>query len=446
MMSLKTFITVIGSLLTASVAAVDLPSPVGRPWLGYGVNIEPQPGGGTSPGTYTSAEAALDDTRIGALKPQLARVTWATTGFSPTSKVGVYDWTTTWAKNEFLALDKLKARNIPIMTGWWSTPWSATSSDHATAVADFLEYLIKTKGYTNIYAWDGINEPNHRDPTSYANWKTEVANIKAAIAARGLSVEILGPGTQDVSASTDWLKAAASEMSGNLGGYNIHYYPLTEDGIASGDAGRQVATLMKTWDSIDTSKKPFYIEELGWKYGWSSSADSQPNVATYSYGLNMADMGLQSARAGVSAPMAWRLSDLGSPHVWGMYDGSGSNTGLRPWAYSWTLLTHAFPKDTKLYAPSDASTVRILIGSNGSGSSTRWSIAGVNRGTSTSTTTFTLPSSSAKATFAKYSYFDGSRATDSNGFPASSGTVTATSGDEVTLVIPANSMVMLTNA
>jgi hypothetical protein len=111
------YLAVIGSLVLSGAVAADLPDPIGRPWLGYGVNIEPQPGGGTSPGPYTSAEASLDDTRIGAIKPQLARVTWTTTGFDPTNEVGVYDWTTTWAKNEFIALDQLKAMNIPIMTG-----------------------------------------------------------------------------------------------------------------------------------------------------------------------------------------------------------------------------------------------------------------------------------------------------------------------------------------
>ena len=438
--AIPAYVAVVGSLVLFATAA-NLPSPIGRPWLGYGVNIEPQPGGGTSPGSYTSAEAALDNTRIGAIQPQVARVTWTTTGFDPTGKVGAYDWTTTWAKNSFVALDQLKAKNIPVMTGWWDTPWNATSSDHATVVADFLEYLIKTKGYTNIFAWDGINEPNHRDPTTYARWKTEVSNIKTAIAGRSLSVEVLGPGTQDVDATTSWLKSAAAEMSGTLDAYDIHYYPVTETGISNGDAGTQVAGFV----AEDTNNKPFYIEELGWKYNWISANDSQPNVVTYSYGLNMGDLGIQVVRAGVSAPMAWRLADLGSPHEWGMYDGSSGNTALRPWSYSWTMLSRAFPKGATLYAPSDASGVRTLVGSTGSGSSTRWSLAGVNRGSSQVSTTLNLPGASAAA-FTRYYYFDGTRVTDSNGFPAADGTVTATSGDDVTLVIPANAMVVLTNA
>lgn len=437
---------VVGCLMFSGAAATSLPSPINRPWIGYGINIEPQPGGGTNPGPYTAAEASLDNSRIASIKPQIARLTWTTTGFDPTSQVGIYDWTTTWAKNSFVALDNLKARNIPVMTGWWDTPWNATSSDHSTVVADFLEYLIKAKGYTNIFAWDGINEPNHRDPTTYNNWKTEVANIKSAIAGKGLSVQILGPGTQDVSATTDWLKSAASQMAGNLGGYDIHYYPVTATGISNGDVGTQVKGFVSSVDSIDTSNKPFYIEELGWKYDWDSAEDAQPNVVTYSYGLNMADMGIQVVRAGASAPMAWRLSDLGSPHVWGMYNGTSGNTGLRPWSYSWTLLTHAFPKGSTLYAPTETTGVRTLVGSAGSGTSTRWSLAGVNQSSNETTITLNLPNASSHPIFTRYYYFDGNRVTDSNGFPAADGSVTATSGSDVTLVVPANSMVMLTNA
>lgn len=202
---------------------------------------------------------------------------------------------------------------------------------------------------------------------------------------------------------------------------------------------------MSAVDAEDTSNKPFYIEELGWKYGWVSANDSQPNVATYSYGLNMGDLGIQVARAGVSAPMAWRLADLGSPHVWGMYDGSSGNTALRPWSYSWAMLSRAFPKDATLYAPTDATAVRTLVGSTGSGTSTRWSLAGVNQGSGQVSITLHLPNS-AEATFTRYYYFDGDRVTDANGFPAGDGTVTANSDDEVTLDVPANSFVILTNA
>lgn len=111
-------------------------------------------------------------------------------------------------------------------------------------------------------------------------------------------------------------------------------------------------------------------------------------------------------------------------------------------------LDHALPripKDATLYAPADAAGVRTLVGSIKSGFSLRWSLAGVNRGSSQVSITLNLPSA-AEATFNRYYYFDGDRVTDSNGFPGADGNVTATSDDNVTLVIPASSMVMLTNA
>lgn len=448
--TMATYLALLGSLGLARGAPTEtttkLPDPLSQPWLGYGINIEPQPGGGTSPGLQNEIQILLDDTRIGALKPQVARVTWTTLGFAPNNQLTGFDWNTNWARNEFQALDRLKARNIPIMTGWWDTPWDATSLEHANAVADFLEYLIKTKGYTNIFAWDGINEPNHRDPTSFARWKLEVANIREAMGQRGLSVQILGPGIQDVDASTTWLESAATEMPFDLAAYDCHYYPWSENGIADGEVGTVVKGIVSAANNIDKSNKPFYMEEMGWKYGYDSAADAQPNVLTYSYGLNMADMGIQVVRAGVSAPMAWRLSDAGSPRTWGMYNGTTTDTALRPWAYSWTMLTHAFPKGSTMYAPADATGVRTLIGSTGSGSTMRWSLASVNRGSSQVSLTFSLPNAAKAKTFKRFSYVDGNRVVDLLGFPASNGIVTATSDNKVTIVVPANSFVVITNA
>lgn len=427
-----------GAAPTPTTIRVDADSQVRGPWLGYGVNWEPEPGGGSNPGTYTDAMAALDARRVDHIKPQLVRVTWLTTGFAPTNTVGSYDWTTTWAKNEFKAMDYLNAHHIPVMVGWWSTPWDATGTDHAQAVADFLDHLINERGYTNIRYWDGINEANHRDPTTYARWKTQVHNIKTRLAARDIDIDILGPGTQDPGPTTDWLTKASTEMTSELNGYDTHVYPTQTGAIANGGAAGTTASQITTADGNDPSSKPFVVEELGDKAGWDSGNDAQPRVTTGAYGLDIADLALQLTRAGVSSPLAWRLNDLGSPKKWGMYNGATGDTALRPWTASWTMLSRAFPAASTLYAPAQPAGVRLLTGKTPNDG---WSVAAANRNSTTSTVPLDLPEATS-ATFDVYQYTDGPTSVDADGFPTPSGQVTADEG-QLTLTVPPHSLVVL---
>ncbi|GIH16676.1 hypothetical protein [Rugosimonospora africana] len=233
-------------------------------------------------------------------------------------------------------------------------------------------------------------------------------------------------------------------MTSDLSGYDIHYYPTGATDISSGAVAPWMLSLENTINGNDPGNKPMYVEEVGWKYGWDSTNDAQPHVSDYTYGLNMAAMGIQLACDGASAPMASRLADLGSPKVWGMYDGAGGDTSLRPWSYSWTMLTQAFPKDATLYKPTQPTSVFTMLGSIGSGSSRHWSIAVANLTSNTSTQTFTLPNSAGRTLHA-YRYVDGTRATNSDGFPASTDTVTAASNGDVTVSVAADSMLLLSD-
>lgn len=108
--------------------------------------------------------------------------------------------------NQFKALDYMKAMNYPVMTGWWTTPFEAISSNYSTVVADFLAYLVNEKAYTNIVSWNGINEPNHRDTSTQANWETCTKNLRTALDAI-TSIQVIGPDTQD-----KWLTCGSREQ------------------------------------------------------------------------------------------------------------------------------------------------------------------------------------------------------------------------------------------
>jgi len=158
---------------SASVA-ISTTDAVDQPWIGFGINWLPEPispkgGNELTPIAYPEDAFSLDTTRTDFLKPAITRITWHPEYFCPTVTVGVYNWTGTAVLNQFKALDYMKAMNYPVMTGWWTTPFEAISSNYSTVVADFLAYLVNEKGYTNIVSWNGINEPNHRDASKLGN-------------------------------------------------------------------------------------------------------------------------------------------------------------------------------------------------------------------------------------------------------------------------------------
>lgn len=418
-----------------------------RPWLGYGINYEPEPNGGTNTGVYTDAMAALEAGRMDEIRPQVARVTWLTTGFAPGNKVGEYDWSSNWAQNEFKALDYLKARNIPVMIGFWTTPWDATGPDYATAAADLLEHLVKDKGYTNIKWWNGVNEPNHRDPRTYDRWRDSQMNVAAELMKRGLDVTTIGPGTQDFGATQDWLGAASTELAGTTSGYSIHYYPTAADSISAGRVEPAIKNLVDKVDANDPERKPFFVEELGDKSGWDPATDRQPRVTTYGYGLDMADLGIQLGRAGVSSPMAWRLSDVGSPKLWGMWNGVAGDEDVRPWAYSWAMLSRAFPAGSRLFAPAEPDGLRVLAAEipagRGHGSHSDWSFALVNRSDEGVSTTVRVPGAG-RTVVTTYKYSDGDRPSTADGLPVPDAVRSDNLSRGVDVEVPAGSFVVVT--
>jgi hypothetical protein len=129
-------------------------------------------------------------------------------------------------------------------------------------------------------------------------------------------VSIMGPDVGND--GTSWLTSAATDLSTVLGSYEWHDYPPGQNDIKSTSAGSQLKTLQQNIGTADpgSTAKPLVLGEMGWFFG-VTSADDQPNITTFQYGLEVGDLGIQAARNGWSS-IAWYLDDQTNDRLWGM--------------------------------------------------------------------------------------------------------------------------------
>lgn len=164
--------------------------------------------------------------------------------------------------------------------------------------------------------------------------------------------------------------------------------------------------------------------------------------------LRMADLAVQEARSGVDGAAAWCLDGYASTTfcgMWGRGDDdpdkvSAHSTALRPWFYTWSLLTRYLPNGSTIHAPAEPTGVRVLAAQLPSGG---WTFVLVNRTSVAQTVRLTEPTG--WITLNKYLYTDGATpSTDANGFPTKVGTVAKNFTNGQTLTVGANSVLVLT--
>lgn len=180
------------------------------------------------------------------------------------------------------------------------------------------------------------------------------------------------------------------------------------------------------------------VTEMGNKFGDISANDSQEAVFTYEYGVQKADLAVQIVRAGTAAPMAWWLDDLGIK-TWGMYD-SVYSPALRPWFYTWSLLSRYVAPNSTIYAPAQPSGMRFMAAET---ADSDWTFVFVNTNTTAVSTRLTV-ATGGTITANEYIYSQSNMSTDSNGFPVASGQVSGDLMTALTVEVPAHGMLLLT--
>ena len=248
---------------------------------------------------------------------------------------------------------------------------------------DFLQWLVVTKGYSCIRYFNMVNEPNGSWSTingNYSLWKNLIEAFYVKLTEKELdsSVKVLGP---DVAvwtkALTSWIYNTKSDLSAEIGAYDIHTYP-TETTVRDGS----YQTMIKAYKSAAPASSDMLMTELGFKYGTLTdlgvqnalriaadeytSDDSNMFVYDAFYGIDMADALIQNMLAGYAGVILWNLDDA-------MYNSDGSNStklkrwgfwnilgaekfenaadeDIRPWFYPMSLMCRYFPQGTSIHS------------------------------------------------------------------------------------------------
>lgn len=421
-----------------------------RPFLGFGVNWNPY---WDKPSSLPAKALHLSDdewqtivTRLDFMNMKVMRVMMLPEWVNPTAEAGANDYDTPMMRALYRVLDYTKLNGITVLFGFWDgrKPFEgvADSPLYIQTMTEVVHHLVNHRGYSNIKYFILANEPQHRLET-YAQYRQVVENLAAAFQQSGLTgqVKIMGP---DVGGDGQtWLGSSSADLQRHIGSYDWHYYPSAEAGIKDGSPENlllgHAATILT--NDAEAATKPLVLAEMGWFHG-VTQADNQPNIASPQYALEVMDLGLQAARAGWSS-VAWYLDDQTNDKLWGMWDIKTSPT-LRPWFYTWSLLTKYFQPDMTLYRPASAAGVRILVGRQSVDGANRWSIAIVNRHAVAQDITITIPAGAA-VTLRQFTFKDGCPAKDKNGFPLPTGTVTGNLAAGITLSAPAESGMVLTD-
>lgn len=312
--------------------------------------------------------------RVDYLNPSFIRcMIYATTYCEGIDKNGnpIYNFENDDMKALIKELDYLESRNIEVILGEWEAPdrfkgdFTGVTVDSplwAKMISGLMDYLINEKEYTCIKYFNYVNEANTEWSycQDYDKWSAGIHYLYDEFEKIDIldQVKIVGPDTVWDENYT-WLKNLEDDtlLNQKIGLYDVHMYP-TIDEITNGDIEKTV----KAQRSVVTGKD-FYMTEIGMVTG-KTDGDSQPYVKEFSYGVIMADAVAQVMRGGFSGVAIWDMddamhdqdngfpsTDIRSLKQWGFWNSIAGRVynqpeeeNIRPHFYTWSLMTHLFPR------------------------------------------------------------------------------------------------------
>jgi hypothetical protein len=429
----------------APAVTIDLKSTVVEHFMGMGVQWDPY--------EYPASDAAwkLTLNRLDFMRPAFLRVMWTADpyclGFDAAGNPQ-YVWDRDDAEVRerlgplFKILDYAQSRGIDVMLGEWNQPKSLSGPQDprwARMVADFVLYLVRQRKYTVIRYYNLFNEPNGnwmwpQGKVNYDAWATGIRSLRRELDARGLeSLAIAGP---DNSGNWEWLDRCARDLPGEIGFWEMHWYVKDKE-LLDGEIEKLLASKRQMLLATDPQAKAknLYMGEAGIIQG-RVNGDQQPRVKDYDYGVLMADFVAQVARAGWMGASAWDLDDAmhvvnGRRHppvpdnltlkVWGFWNTQGSamghpeDEGMRPWFYTWSLMSRLFPKGARITGIEESGFppgLRTIAAQAGDG----LSVMLVNDAADSRTVTLRMPGYGGKKLL-RWDYFEHDRPLNRNGFP-----------------------------
>jgi hypothetical protein len=391
-----------------------------------------------------------------------------------------YRWNSTHVRQLLQILTFAQTHAITVVLGDWGNP---LLDGDPRVPADFIAQLRDDYGFTNIRYYDPINEPNYNPSCDFTCWTGVMSALTRELSQLGMSgsVQLVGPdngnswddtssaraldqtvGLDGDSPITDvWVTQTLQSIPGLIGAYDSHRY-ATIWGIEHGVYGDQMLSRREEISNLDSPLKPYFEGEVGMvareappfagdlsprasaaaalidpseHSAQGSFVDSQPHIGQFDYGVWMGDLAIQAVDGGLSGASAWDLDDAmhvgggyGSQNLkrWGFWNSLGGTDGyptsdlnLRPWFYTWSVLSRSFPAGSQaLTVPSThLPGLRLAAAKIPSAGGYGFSFAIVNDSSAPRSVRLAVPYLAEALTLARYDYFRADRPTDVNGFP-----------------------------
>ncbi len=466
---------------------VDTRSPLCTNFLGFGVQWSPYPWFDISEAAWQTMFKRLDYMRVPVVRLMTRYYTYCA-GFDPAGKP-IYHWENHRMQKMYRLLDYCQAHQVKVILGEWDHPSSQQDRpDLATdqlqqyhmdendprwhrIIADEVAYLRNTRHYTCIAYFNLLNEPNSTSSghIPFEKWKAALTSLNAEFARRGLAnaVKLIGPDVCFLPHDGFWVDLTVAQCPGEVGAYDFHYYATAAD--IESDYLEKYCWMKKDYiDRFDPQgrAKPFFMGEAGMTGGPvqpQGGNDSQPHIYEHNYGVWMADYNVQCARAGMAGTIAWDLDDAmhinknkdnAWPDVtrtlfkkWGFWNSLANEIGhpedlnLRPWYFTWSLMSRSFPPGCTTLRTSGALVpgLRTLAAAVGED----FSLALVNDSDTPQELHVALPGDRQVHQLQRYDYFPVDKLTDKDGFPLPKETIPeAELAGGLNVSLPARSVVI----
>ncbi|OGU56169.1 MAG: hypothetical protein A2V66_09550 [Ignavibacteria bacterium RBG_13_36_8] len=363
---------------------------------------------------------------------------------------GGYSWDNENMQALYKHLDYCQNKGIDVVLCEWGIEpeWlnigelnKVDNPKYAEAIGEYMDYLLNTKNYTCIKYFELVNEPNF-ETQSFERWYEAVKNVYNEFIKRRIYYRLYfaGPGSSE---SNYWYNTTVDILWNIISTYTFHKYAKIEE-VKNGSFHEYVKDMTDYVyiNDPDSKNKKVILGEAGMRDGQTTSANT--NINSYYYGMFMADYAIQAARRGIHAVIAWMLDDNSHPDFqWGLWNNKKEGMKLRPWFYTWSLLTHCFPKGSTIYRINsrsiDVRAMAAKISIIG-----KWSFCIVNLSDKSITAQIKIPDEEIQ-NFEHYIYSEASALRNEKGFPKPVDSLEINLNDGVDVECPGNSVTFLTS-
>jgi hypothetical protein len=397
-------------------------------------------------------EFELITKRLDWMQPSIVRV-MILTKWCYDPKIG-YTWNSKELKELYKILEYCQQNNVDVLLTVWGLEvqheWNKVEDikrvedpRYAEVISNYLSYLIHKKGFSCIKYLGFVNEPNY-GVGDFDRWGKGMLNLINELSKKGLKDKILVTGSGE-SNDFNWHKKTVNELFNIIDVYTTHIYESIKD-VRERKLQIKVSNYLeyiKDNDPYGNTKKLF-ISEAGMKDG--QTAEKNTNIDSYNYGVFMTDYAIQAVLGGASSVIAWMLDDNSHPNFeWGLWKSKEHKMELRPWFYTWSLLTKYFPKGSKIYNIRTRSiNLRAIVAEINKSGEKYWTYVFINL-EKFSVELNTKQELGTISKFKRYLYYDGKLNVDKNGFPVPFDTLTIDLNKGGIIDCPPNSVSVITN-